>query len=82
MNSETTRLAEDVSKVPNDNDVPEKPKRRIKSGQRVLHVIIPEVVFNHANAQAFLSGIPWQEFVTETLRQCEQMNPALNESTD
>ncbi len=78
MNSETSCSSRAVEQQ-NDDIAQQKPKRRIKVGQRVLHVIVPEDVFNHAKAQAFLSGIPWRDFVTETLRRCEQVEFSLVE---
>ncbi len=35
---------------------------------RGLHVAIDEQVFNHAKAQAYLSGLPWPEFVERVLK--------------
>ena len=32
-------------------------------GCRVVHVAVPENVFNHAKAQAYLSGVKWPKFV-------------------
>ncbi len=78
MSSETSHSSRAVEQQ-NDDIKQQKSKRRIKVGQRVLHVIIPEDVFNHAKAQAFLSGVPWRDFVTETLRGCEQVESSLVE---
>ena len=40
---------------------------RASPGCRVVHVAVPEEVFNHAKAQAYLSGIRWPEFVARLL---------------
>lgn len=37
------------------------------SGNRIVHVAVSEKVFNHAKAQAFLSGVPWPSFVEQVL---------------
>lgn len=36
-------------------------------GCRVVHVAVPERVFNHAKAQAYLSGLSWPKFVERLL---------------
>ena len=36
-------------------------------GCRVVHVAVPEKVFNHAKAQAYLSGLPWPKFIEHLL---------------
>lgn len=36
-------------------------------GCRVVHVAVPEKVFNHAKAQAYLSGLSWPKFVERLL---------------
>ena len=41
---------------------------RTSRGHRVLHVNVPEDVFNAAKAQALLLGIDWPKFVVELLR--------------
>ena len=38
------------------------------SGCRIVHVSVPESTFNHAKAQAYLSGISWPNFVEQLLR--------------
>lgn len=38
-------------------------------GYRVLHVIVPEPVFNHAKAQAYLSGMRFPEYVARFLKE-------------
>ena len=40
---------------------------RTPPGYRVLHVIVPEPVFNHAKAQAYLSGLRFPEYVARFL---------------
>lgn len=36
-------------------------------GCRVVHVAVPERVFNHAKAQAYLSGLSWPQFIERLL---------------
>ena len=36
---------------------------------RVVHVAVPELVFNHAKAQAYLSGLRWPDFVSRLLKE-------------
>lgn len=36
-------------------------------GHRVVHVAVPEMVFNHAKAQAYLSNLEWTPFITRLL---------------
>ena len=36
-------------------------------GCRVVHVAVPERVFNHAKAQAYLSGLSWPKFIERLL---------------
>ncbi|QDT90173.1 hypothetical protein Pan161_18230 [Gimesia algae] len=38
------------------------------SGCRIVHVSVPESTFNHAKAQAYLSGISWSTFVELLLK--------------
>lgn len=51
--------------------------RRVAPGHRVVHVIVPESIFNHAKAQAFLSEVPWAKFIAETLRRSKPIKPNL-----
>jgi hypothetical protein len=44
---------------------------RISSGMpptRVLHIEVPEPIFNRAKAQSLLLGMKWPEFVVDLLR--------------
>lgn len=41
---------------------------RLPSGFRVVHVPVPETIFNHAKAQAYLSGMRFAVFVAQVLR--------------
>ncbi len=43
------------------------PSGNATSGNRIVHVAVNEKVFNHAKAQAYLSGIPWPKFVEKLL---------------
>ena len=42
---------------------------RTPLGYRVLHVIVPETVFNHVKAQAYLSGMRFSEYVARFLKE-------------
>lgn len=44
-------------------------KGRTPSGYRVLHVIVPEQIFNHVKAQAYLSGLRFPEYVARFLEE-------------
>jgi hypothetical protein len=50
---------------------PQRASRNLPPGHRVLHVTVPEDVFNAAKAQALLMGIAWPQFVVELLRQAD-----------
>ena len=39
----------------------------LPSGFRIVHVAVPESVFNHAKAQAYLSGIRFAVYVAKVL---------------
>lgn len=40
---------------------------RLPTGFRVVHVPVPETIFNHAKAQAYLSGLRFAVFVAKVL---------------
>ena len=40
---------------------------RLSTGFRVVHVHVPESIFNHAKAQAYLSGMRFAVFVARLL---------------
>lgn len=40
-------------------------------GCRVVHVAVPEAVFNHAKAQAYLSGLRWPDFIKRLLSEAK-----------
>ena len=44
-------------------------KGHAKGGCRIVHVAVPEQVFNHAKAQAYISGLPWPRFVEKLLEE-------------
>ena len=46
---------------------PERASRTLPPGYRVLHVQVPEEIFNGAKANALLFGIEWPEFVIQIL---------------
>jgi len=37
------------------------------SNVRVVYVRVPERIFNHAKAQSYLSGMPWDAYVAKVL---------------
>lgn len=39
----------------------------LDSGCRFVHVAVPEKVFNHGKAQAYLSGLTWPKFIERLL---------------
>jgi hypothetical protein len=46
---------------------PDPASRSLPPGHRVLHVVVPEDVFNGAKARALLMGIDWPKFVVQLL---------------
>lgn len=40
---------------------------RLPPGFRVVHVPVPETIFNHAKAQAYLSGLRFAVFIAKVL---------------
>ena len=50
------------------------PHGRLPPGHRVLHVILPEHVFNHAKAQAALSGMPFKTYMERFLQEAFPYN--------
>lgn len=40
---------------------------RLPTGFRTVHVAVPETIFNHAKAQAYLSGLRFAVFVARLL---------------
>lgn len=42
---------------------------RPSRSHRVVHVSVPEVTFNHAKAQAYLSGMRFPEYVERVLKE-------------
>lgn len=47
---------------------PRKATNHRPAGYRIVHVAVPEPVFNHAKAQAYLSGLRFPEYVASVLR--------------
>ena len=45
------------------------PQGRTPPGCKVLHVIVPESIFNHVKAQAYLSGMRFPEYVARYLEE-------------
>lgn len=71
--------------MPNVDSRPEPARplapRRTQSGHvpqgcRVVHVIVRDQVFNHAKAQAYLSGMKFPEFVAQILLSAGPIKPA------
>lgn len=46
---------------------PDHRTHKTPAGHRVLHVVLPEHIFNHAKAQAYLSGIRFSDYVALSL---------------
>ena len=47
---------------------PRNSESRLPTGFRVVHVPVPEAIFNHAKAQSYLSGLRFAEFVATVLK--------------
>lgn len=45
-----------------------RPKMPTPAGFRVLHVLVPEQVFNHVKAQAYLSNLRFPDYITRLLQ--------------
>lgn len=56
------------------------PGGKTAAGYRVVHIAVPEPVFNHAKAQAILAGKTWTEYVTDLLQSSASTN-SCREST-
>ena len=41
------------------------------SNMRVVYVRVPEIIFNHAKAQSYLSGIAWPDYVAKLLEESQ-----------
>lgn len=63
-------MSEVQSQVPGHQALspPRKADSRLPTGFRVVHVPVPETIFNHAKAQAYLSGLRFAVFVAQVLR--------------
>lgn len=44
---------------------------RLPTGFRTVHVAVPESIFNHAKAQAYLSGLRFAVFVARLLSEAQ-----------
>lgn len=42
--------------------------------RRVVHVTVSEKVFNHAKAQAYLSGLSWKEYIERLLSEAKPLD--------
>lgn len=47
-----------------------RPRDRTPPGHRVLHVVVPEKTFNHVKAQAYLSDMPFPQYIALSLADC------------
>ena len=47
---------------------------RTPPGYRVLHVIVPEQIFNHVKAQAYLSGLRFPDYLARFLNEAWPYN--------
>jgi len=50
---------------------PERKDRYLQPGHRILHVEVPEDIFNGAKAQALMTGHKWPQFVVELLSEID-----------
>lgn len=64
MNRSTTSRDYNPSKIKNGREADGKPSK----GFRIVHVAVPDQVFQHAKVQALLAGKSWTEFVTDSLK--------------
>jgi len=64
-------LESDRIEAPADQQQPHRPTSRKPPGYRVLHVLVPERVFNRVKAQAFLSGMRFPAYVAKLLEEAE-----------
>ncbi|WP_417739145.1 hypothetical protein [Rosistilla oblonga] len=64
MNAPESSRDDNSPKIRNGREADGKPSK----GFRIVHVAVPDQVFNQAKAQAFLAGKTWTEFVTDTLK--------------
>ena len=53
---------------------------RTPSGYRVLHVIVPESIFNHVKIQSLLSGLRFPEYVARFLEEAWPFNDSRSPS--
>ena len=51
------------------NNSPSKPPGT--TGFRIVHVSVPETVFNHAKAQAYLSNLTWSDYLARLLSEAQ-----------
>ncbi|HBJ34665.1 MAG TPA: hypothetical protein DDZ51_07865 [Planctomycetaceae bacterium] len=64
MTQRTTSPDDNSSKIKNGREANGKPSK----GYRIVHVAVPDQVFQHAKVQALLAGKTWTEFITDTLK--------------
>jgi hypothetical protein len=59
-------MSNTITPAPSTNNLAKRSKG-LPAGHRALYVAVPEQAFNHAKAQAYLSGMPWKEFIRRLL---------------
>tara|TARA_R110002073_G_scaffold233985_1_gene395248 strand:- start:18185 stop:18397 length:213 start_codon:yes stop_codon:yes gene_type:complete len=64
MTRSTTSCDDNSLKIKNGREADGKPSK----GFRIVHVAVPDQVFQHAKVQALLAGKSWTEFITDTLK--------------
>ncbi|SMP41712.1 hypothetical protein SAMN06265222_101638 [Neorhodopirellula lusitana] len=64
MNQPVSSRDESSLEITNGREADGKPSK----GFRIVHVAVPDQVFQHAKVQALLAGKTWSEFITDTLR--------------
>lgn len=62
--------SENQSSWPDGRPPARRPRDRTPPGHRVLHVVLPEKTFNHVKAQAYLSDMPFPQYVALSLADC------------
>lgn len=69
LTKENQKMSDNTDPVPRHDDL--SPRRsaesRLPTGFRTVHVAVPESIFNHAKAQAYLSGLRFAVFVARLL---------------
>lgn len=66
-------MQHNASQVPphQATDTQVKGPRRLPTGHRTVYAHVPVPTFNHAKAQAYLSGLPWPKYVAWLLSEAK-----------